>query len=90
MAIFTCECIDEDGKIVPTASEFVKFKVTEGAKIIGTGSGNCDHNKVTLPDRKMYAGKIAIAVLPNADCKKFTLYATSENLGTTKINVTLD
>ena len=90
MAIFTCECIDEDGKIVPTASEFVKFHVTEGAKIIGTGSGNCDHNKVTLPDRKMYAGKIAVAVLPDENCDKFTLYATSENLGTTKIEITLN
>ena len=90
MAIFTCECIDEDGKIVPTASEFVKFHVTEGAKIIGTGSSNCDHNKVTLPDRKMYAGKIAVAVLPDEDCNKFTLYATSESLGTAKIEITLN
>ena len=90
MAIFTCECIDEDGKTVPTASEFVKFKVTEGARIIGTGSSNCDHNKVTLPERKMYAGKIAIAVLPNAGCEKFSLYAASENLGTTKIEITLN
>ena len=90
MAIFTCECIDEDGKIVPTASEFVKFRVTEGAKIIGTGSCNCDHNKVTLPDRKMYAGKIAIAVLPDENCNRLTLYATSESLGTAKIEITLN
>lgn len=90
MAIFTCECIDEDGKTVPTASEFVKFRVTEGAKIIGTGSCNCDHNKVTLPDRKMYAGKIAVAVLPDENCNRLTLYATSENLGTAKIEITLN
>lgn len=89
MALFTCECLDEDGKQVPNAAEFVRFSTTENAKIIGTGSDNCDSRKVTLSDRKMYAGKISVAVLPSEGTEEFSLYAYSESLGMTYLTVKL-
>jgi beta-galactosidase len=89
MALFTCECLDVDGNVVPDAAEFVKFSVNEPAKIIGTGSDHCDHNNVTLPERKMYMGKIRIAVKPNKNQTKLTLTAMSDNCGYTFLKVKL-
>ncbi len=83
IALFTCECVDKDGNIVPDAAEYVKFSVNAPAKIIGTGSDNCDHNNVANKERKMYMGKILIAVKPAKGQKKITLTAMSDNCGVT-------
>lgn len=89
LAIFTCECVDEDGRYVPDASEFVKFSVAAPAKIVGTGSDNCDHNNITLPERKMYMGKITVAVRPQKDQKKLELMAYSDNCGYCRLVIDL-
>ncbi|MBE6797048.1 MAG: glycoside hydrolase family 2 protein [Ruminococcaceae bacterium] len=89
IALFTCECLDIDGNVVPDAAEFVKFSVNEPAKIIGTGSDHCDHNNVTLPERKMYMGKIRIAVKPNKNQTDLCLTAMSDNCGYTFLKVKL-
>ena len=85
IALFTCECIDEDGLPVPNAAEYVKFSVTAPAKIIGTGSANDDHNRVSLAERRMYAGKISIAVRPAKGQKILELFAESDRCGIAKI-----
>ena len=81
IALFTCECVDENGLTVPDASEYVRFSVSAPAKIIGTGSDNCDHNNVANTERKMYMGKIRIAVKPQKGQNDFTLTAMSDNCG---------
>lgn len=78
IALFTCECLDEEGRVVPDASEYVYFSATSPAKIIGTGSDNCDHKKVTLAERKMYMGKIRIAVKPQKGQEVLELTALSD------------
>ncbi len=89
VALFTCECLDKDGNVVPDAAEFVRFSAEEPARILGTGSDHCDHNNVTLPDRKMYMGKIRIAVKPAKEQASLTLTAISDNCGCTSIRVDL-
>ena len=89
LAIFTCECVDKDGNIVPDASEFVRFSVADPAIIVGTGSDHCDHNRVGLPERKMYMGKIAIAVKPSKDQENIVLIAQSDNCNTCVLKVEL-
>lgn len=86
-ALFTCEVLDEQGRVVPDAAEFVEFFATNGAMILGTGSDPCDHTAVTEPNRKMYMGKISIAVRPAAESDGFELYAKSDKLGYSKIKV---
>ena len=81
IAIFTCECLDENGLVVPDADEYVYFSTTTNATIVGTGSDGCDHNNVALSERKMYGGKITVAVKPNFDAEEFELYAHSSNCG---------
>ncbi len=87
IALFTCECIDENGRLVPDASEFVRFSVGTPAVIVGTGSDHCDHNNVANTDRKMYMGKIRVAVKPAKDQKEIVLTAYSDNCGITKIKI---
>jgi beta-galactosidase len=86
-ALFTCEVLDENGNVIPTASEFVEFFATNGATVLGTGSDFCDHVKVTSQNRKMYMGKISIAVRPQKDSEYFELYAKNDKLGYGKIRV---
>ena len=87
IALFTCECIDEDGLPVPNAAEYVRFSVTAPARIIGTGSANDDHNRVSLAERRMYAGKITVAVRPAYGQKTLELFAESDRCGIAKITV---
>ena len=85
IALFTCECLDENGKVVPDANEYVKFSVNSPAVIVGTGSDNCDHVRVSFPERKMYMGKIRIAVKPQKGQEEVVLTAMSDNCGITQI-----
>lgn len=86
LALFTCECVDEDGLPVPDADEFVRFSATAPAKIVGTGSANDDHIRVTLAERRMYAGKISVAVRPAEGQQTVELFAQSSNCGTAVIS----
>lgn len=89
VALFTCECVDQEGNTVPDGAEFVYFSAEAPAVILGTGSDHCDHNNVTLPQRKMYMGKIRIAVKPAKGQTSLMLTAVSENCGCTAIRVEL-
>ena len=82
IAVFTCECLDENGRTVPNAEEYVSFSTCENARILGTGSDICDHKNVTLPERQMYAGKITVALRPNPGAEEFKLFAKSKDCGT--------
>ena len=66
---------------VPDADEFVCFSTNTDATIIGTGSDCCDHNKVGNSERKMYGGKISVAVKPKWNTEDLELYAYSSNCG---------
>jgi len=89
LALFLCECVDENGFTVPDAEEFVKFSVSSPAKIIGSGSDNCDHNSVVKPERQMYMGKILVAVKPEKGQKTFELFARSDRCGKCVIKINL-
>ena len=85
LALFTCECLDAEGRVVPDAAEFVQFSVEEPAVIIGTGSDHCDHIHVSAHERKMYMGKIRIAVKPAKGQQRMVLTAMSDRCGVTKL-----
>lgn len=89
LALFTLEAVDENGRAVPNAAEFVRFSVSAPAKIVGTGSDNTDHVRVSCPNRQMYMGKIAVCVKPQKDTA-FTLTAESANCGYASITLRPD
>lgn len=85
IALFLCECTDENGRVVNTANEYVKFAVNSPNKIIGTGSDNCDKIRTDFNERKMYMGKITVAVKPDKNVKSVELIAQSDNCSIAKI-----
>ncbi len=87
LALFVCECLDEDGNVVPDAEEYVRFSVAAPARIVGTGSDNTDHNRVSLTERQMYMGKIAVAVKPEKGQTEMELSARSYHCGVTAIKI---
>ncbi len=89
MALFTCECLDENGLVVPDAAEFVNFSVGTPAYIVGTGSDHCDHKNVANRERQMYMGKISIAVKPYAGQQELILTAFSDNCGYAQLTIKL-
>lgn len=90
VALFTCECLDKEGRVVPDASEYVYFSATSPAKILGTGSDNCDHKNVTLAERKMYMGKIRVAVKPQKGQEVLELRAWSDFCKGTGLKISLE
>lgn len=89
LALFVCECLDENGNAVPNAAELVSFSAATPAKIIGTGSDNCDHGNVANTVRQMYMGKILVAMKPAKGQKCLKLTAMSNNCGVTVKTVEL-
>ena len=59
------------------------------ARIVGTGSDNCDHKPVTLPERQMYMGKITVAVRPENGQKHLELLAYSDGLASCRLEMEL-
>ncbi len=90
IALFTCTVLDKNGLEVPTAEDFVEFFATNGAEVVATGSDSCDPRSISNKSRKMYMGKITVAVKPKKDEKSFELYAKSGKLGYKKLTVNLD
>ena len=89
IALFTCECLDAQQRAVPDAQESVVFSAAAPAILIGTGSDNCDQRNVTNAERKMYMGKIRVAVKPQKGQKKLTLTVISEHCGSTAFELEL-
>lgn len=80
IAIISCYCTDSDGREVPNATPYVSFNTNGLGSVIGTGSDNTDHNPVYLSERRMYAGRITVAVRVGICEGELKVYATSENL----------
>jgi beta-galactosidase len=81
VALFTCTVTDECGRVIPDAESFVRFEADNGAEIVATGSANFDHVPPYISERRMYMGRITVAVHPK-NAGKVTLYAYSDGLRT--------
>ena len=86
LALFTCYAVDEAGREVPDAECEVTFVPTHGARIIGTGSDHTDHTPPASPVRKMYAGRVLLALLPMQE-GELTVYAKAYGLKTASLTV---
>ncbi len=77
IAVVTCTALDAQGREVPDASPMVHFDCIGGGRIVGTGSDITDHVPVPCPDRRMWAGRISVAVRVSG---AFRLLARAEDL----------
>lgn len=89
VAVITCFCTDSEGREVPDASPEVFFSCSKLGKILGTGSSNTDHAPVTETGRKMYAGRITVAVRVGDSAGVLKVYACADNLKRGVISIPL-
>ncbi len=89
VALFTCVCVDSEGREVPDASAFVSFHANALGTVIATGSDVSDHVPVTCPDRRMRAGAISVAVRVGQTPGELTLYARADGLQAASIRLTV-
>lgn len=87
IALFTCVCVDSEGREVPDASAFVQFHANALGTVVGTGSDVSDHVAVTCPDRRMRAGTISIAVRVGQKAGDLVLYAHADGLDAASIKL---
>lgn len=89
VAVITCYCTDDQGREVPDASPQVFFSCNHLGKILGTGSDNTDHIPVTETCRRMYAGKITVAVLVGETAGELKVYAQADKLKNSVLTIPL-
>ena len=87
IALFTCYCVDGEGREVPDAAPFVRFNCNNIGKIIGTGSDVSDRTPVNLPARQMRAGAITVAVRVGDNEGNLVLYANADGLDGGRIEI---
>ncbi|MBQ5590545.1 MAG: DUF4982 domain-containing protein [Clostridia bacterium] len=87
IAMITCYCVDAQGREVPDACPNVHFSSNELGTIVGTGSSVADHTPVPSTYRKMYAGRIGVAVRVKDVHGELKLFATAEGLNKAQISV---
>ncbi len=87
IALFTCVCVDGEGREVPDASVFVRFHANSLGTVVGTGSDVSDHVAVTCPDRQMRAGAVSVAVRVGQKTGDLVLYAHADGLTSASIKV---
>ncbi len=88
VALITCTAVDENGNEVPTAAPEVNFQVTGAGKYLSSGSDSTDHTCPYAETRKMYAGKITVAVKAGLEAGDICLFATSPNLDSAALHLT--
>ena len=85
--MITCYCVDKNGKEVPDACPNVHFSSNELGTIVGTGSSVADHTPVPSTYRKMYAGRIGVAVRVKETHGELKIFATAENLDKASLTI---
>ncbi len=90
IAVITCFCVDENGIEVPTASPYASFCTNGLGTVVGTGSSVSDHNPVNLSERRMYAGKITVAVRVGNKKGTLRVFASADNLNDASLDIELN
>ena len=80
VANVSIQIVDENGTIVPTAANLLRFSITGPGKILGVDSGNVTSTEpFQASERKAYQGR-ALAILRATTAGKITLTAKAEGL----------
>ncbi len=83
IALVTCSVVDKDGNEIPDATPTVSFRVEGAGTFHTSGSDNIDHTSPFSTSRKMYAGKISVAVRTKQAAGEIKVFAYNEMLGNT-------
>ncbi len=80
-------CVDENGTIVPSAVNKIKFSIS-GGKILGTGNGdpNC-HEPFNGKTRSLFAGKAMAIVSANETAENVLVKAKTEGMEQARVTI---
>ena len=83
--------IDERGRRVPTASDFIEFEVKGDGVILGVGNGDplC-HESDRLPQRSLFAGSCQVLVQSKEGAEYIKLIAKSKSLKTAEYEFNIE
>ncbi len=87
VALLTCSVTDEEGNEVPDACPTVAFYAQGVGSIYATGSSVTDHQTVFSHERKMWMGKISVALRLAGEHGKVCVYATAQGLQSTVLEL---
>ena len=87
IALFTCVVCDGQGREVPDASPTVLFRTNGVGRIAATGSDDADHVSLSSAERRMYMGRISVAVRCPDKPGRIVLYARAEGLAPCRAEV---
>ncbi len=86
IALVSCIVVDKDGNEVPDASPTVEFRVEGAGSYHASGSDNTDHTSPFASSRRMYAGRITVAIRAKEKAGEIRLFARNEMLGETLLS----
>jgi len=73
--------VDSKGRVVPTASDLLKFEVIGDGIVRGVGNGNPNsHESDILPQRRLFAGWCQMLVMSKLGAEKISVTASGEGL----------
>lgn len=88
LSYITVDIVDENGTLVPDASNLVNFEVSGNGVIVGVDNGNAASvERYKDNKREAFNGKALVIVQSTKNAGSFTLTATSNGLSTDTINV---
>lgn len=87
IALFTCVVLDGEGREVPDAESLVSFRTNGVGTVAATGSDDADHTPLSSSVRRMYEGRITIAVRCPSSPGRIVLYAHAEGLSPCRAEV---
>ncbi len=81
VAVVRVEVIDQEGRVVPTAENLVRFEISGPARIIGVGNGNpISHESDHASQRRVYCGLAQVLLVTLPSSGRITLSAYSDGL----------
>lgn len=87
VAILTCLVTDAEGMEVPDACPTVSFTANGAGRLYSTGSSVSDHTTIFCPTRKMYMGRIGLAVKLSELGGACNVYAFSDGLASASLTL---
>lgn len=88
LCYITVDVTDQNGSIVPDASNRIQFAVEGNGEIVGVDNGNSpDHDSYQADNRKAFSGKALVIVRSTEQSGSFTLTATADGLQSDSVTV---
>ena len=88
IAVVNISIVDQKGRLVPTACNFLEFEISENARIIGVGNGDPScHEPDKATSRSAFNGLCQVIVQSTESAGEIVLHAKSKGLKTASLTI---